>query len=60
MLKAHSRLFEQLMLAADLAVVAASWLAAYALRFYVVGPPLVTPGIEVLAWPIRHDDLSGC
>jgi hypothetical protein len=42
-LKAHSRLFEHLMLAADLVVVAASWLAAYALRFYVIGPPLVTP-----------------
>ena len=48
MLKAHSRLFEQLMLAADLAVVAASWLAAYALRFYVVGPPLVTPEVPPL------------
>ena len=33
MLKAHSRLFEQLMLGADLAIVAVSWLAAYALRF---------------------------
>jgi exopolysaccharide biosynthesis polyprenyl glycosylphosphotransferase len=48
-LKAHSRLFEQLMLAADLAVVAGSWLLAYALRFYVVGPPLVTPDIPPLA-----------
>jgi Undecaprenyl-phosphate glucose phosphotransferase len=47
-LKAHSRLFEQLMLAADLAVVAASWLAAYGLRFYVVGPPLVTPEVPPL------------
>jgi Undecaprenyl-phosphate glucose phosphotransferase len=42
-LKAHSRLFEHVMLGADLAVVAASWLAAYGLRFYVIGPPLVVP-----------------
>jgi len=48
MLKAHSRLFEQLTLAADLAVVVAAWLAAYALRFYVVGPPLVTPEVPPL------------
>jgi Undecaprenyl-phosphate glucose phosphotransferase len=48
MLKAHSRLFEQLTLAADLTVVAASWLAAYGLRFYVVGPPLVTPEVPPL------------
>jgi len=48
-LKAHSRVFEQLMLAADLAVVAGSWLLAYALRFYVVGPPLVTPEVPPLA-----------
>ncbi|MCI0546305.1 MAG: undecaprenyl-phosphate glucose phosphotransferase [Candidatus Rokubacteria bacterium] len=40
MLKAHSRLIEQLMLAGDLILVAASWLLAYLLRFYVVGPPL--------------------
>jgi Undecaprenyl-phosphate glucose phosphotransferase len=51
-LKAHSRLFEQLMLAADLSVVALSWLAAYALRFYVVGPALVTPEV-----PPRRDYL---
>ena len=43
MLKAHSRLFEHVMLAADLTVVAVCWLAAYGLRFYVVGPPLVQP-----------------
>ena len=48
MLKAHSRLFEQLMLAGDLAVVAFAWLAAYGLRFYVLGPPLVTPEIPPL------------
>ncbi len=43
MLKAHSRLFEQVMLAVDLVLVALSWLAAYGLRFYVIGPPLVNP-----------------
>ena len=48
MLKAHSRLFEQLMLAADLTMVAGAWLAAYTLRFYVVGPPLVTPEVPPL------------
>ena len=39
MLKAHSRLLEQVMLAGDLFLVAASWLLAYLTRFYVVGPP---------------------
>jgi Undecaprenyl-phosphate glucose phosphotransferase len=43
-LKAHSRLFEHLMLTADLVLVALCWLVAYGLRFYVVGPPLVNPG----------------
>ena len=43
MLKAHSRLFEHVMLAADLVLVALCWLAAYGLRFHVVGPPLVNP-----------------
>jgi len=47
-LKAHSRLFEQLMLAADLAVVGASWFLAYALRFYVVGPAMRTPDVPPL------------
>jgi len=36
------------MLAVDLVVVAASWLAAYGLRFYVAGPPLVTPDVPPL------------
>jgi Undecaprenyl-phosphate glucose phosphotransferase len=36
-LKAHSRLFEHLTLAADLTLIAGCWLAAYALRFYVFG-----------------------
>ena len=40
MLKAHSRLLEQVMLAGDLLLVGASWLGAYAVRFYVIGPPL--------------------
>jgi Undecaprenyl-phosphate glucose phosphotransferase len=40
MLKAHSRLLEQLMLVGDLVLVAGSWLLAYRLRFFVAGPPL--------------------
>lgn len=40
MLKAHSRLLEQLMLAGDLVLVAGCWLLAYLLRFHVAGPPL--------------------
>jgi Undecaprenyl-phosphate glucose phosphotransferase len=40
MLKAHSRLFEQLLLAADLVLVAGCWLLAYVARFYVIGPPI--------------------
>jgi len=47
-LKTHSRLFEQLALAADLVLIGACWLAAYVLRFYVVGPPLVTPSVPPL------------
>src|SRR5262249_60723114 len=48
MLKAHSRLFEHLTLAMDLVLIAACWVAAYWLRFYVVGPPLVTPAVPPL------------
>jgi Undecaprenyl-phosphate glucose phosphotransferase len=40
MLKAHSKFLEQLMLAGDLALVAISWLLAYFVRFYVLGPPV--------------------
>ena len=40
MLKAHSKLLEHIMLAGDLFVVAACWLLAYLVRFYVLGPPL--------------------
>jgi Undecaprenyl-phosphate glucose phosphotransferase len=39
-LKAHSRLLEQLMLVGDLALVGVSWLLAYWVRFHVAGPPL--------------------
>ena len=39
MLRAYSRLLEQVMLAGDLLLVAGSWLLAYFARFYVVGPP---------------------
>ena len=45
MLKAHSRVFQHLTLATDVILIALCWLAAYGLRFYVVGPPLVTPDI---------------
>jgi Undecaprenyl-phosphate glucose phosphotransferase len=48
-LKAHSRLLEQVMLAGDLFLVAASWLLAYVARFYVIGPPS-WHGIPLL-WP---------
>ena len=48
MLKVHSRLFEHFTLVADLVLIGACWLAAYALRFYVVGPSLVTPEIPPL------------
>ncbi|HET8578261.1 MAG TPA: undecaprenyl-phosphate glucose phosphotransferase [Methylomirabilota bacterium] len=39
MLKAHSRLLEQLMLVGDLVLVAGCWLLAYVLRFYVLSYP---------------------
>ena len=40
MLKAYSRLFEQLILVGDLLLVAGCWLLAYWLRFHLPGPPL--------------------
>ena len=43
MLKAHSRVFEQLMLVGDLVLVAGCWLAAYVIRFYVIGGVPVRP-----------------
>ena len=48
MLKAHSRVFEHLTLATDVVLIALCWLLAYALRFYVVGPALVTPEVPPL------------
>jgi Undecaprenyl-phosphate glucose phosphotransferase len=47
-LKVHSRLFEHVTLVADLVLIGACWLLAYGLRFYVVGPPLVTPDVPPL------------
>src|SRR5574337_853200 len=44
MLKRHSKFLESLMLLADLLAIAASWIAAYALRFYQ-GPIPVYRGI---------------
>ena len=35
MLKAHSRLFEQLSLAGDLVLIAGCWLLAYFIRFHL-------------------------
>ena len=43
MLKAHSRLFEHLTLAADLVLIAGCWLLAYVLRFHVLGEVDVPP-----------------
>jgi Undecaprenyl-phosphate glucose phosphotransferase len=48
MLKGHSRVFEQLMLASDLVLVAACWLLAYGLRVYVIGPPITGGGVPPL------------
>jgi Undecaprenyl-phosphate glucose phosphotransferase len=43
MLKAHSRLFEQLAFVSDLALLVACWLGAYALRFHVFGHGDIPP-----------------
>jgi Undecaprenyl-phosphate glucose phosphotransferase len=48
MLKAHSRVLEQLMLTSDLLLVAGCWLLAYWLRVYVVGPPITGGGVPPL------------
>ena len=40
MLKAYSRLLEQLILVVDLVLVGLCWVLAYWLRFHVAGPPL--------------------
>ena len=57
MLKAHSKLLEQLTLAGDLLVVAGCWMLAYGLRFYVIGPPLVHLGhvpVGLVAFPFAN------
>ena len=48
MLKAYSRLLEQLMLACDLLLVAGCWLLAYGMRFYVIVPPITGGAIPPL------------
>jgi Undecaprenyl-phosphate glucose phosphotransferase len=47
-LRAHSRFFEHLTLAVDLLLIGACWLVAYHVRFYLVGPPQVTPEVPPL------------
>jgi len=47
-LKVHSRFLEQLMLAADLGLVAGCWLLSYFVRFYVLGPPLLHGDVPAL------------
>ncbi len=48
MLKAYSRVLEHVMLVGDLVIVVACWLLAYAVRFYVAGPPRPTAEIPPL------------
>jgi exopolysaccharide biosynthesis polyprenyl glycosylphosphotransferase len=52
MLKAHSRLFEQLAFVADLVILAGCWLGAYWLRFHAFGhgdvPPLGGYALQLL------------
>jgi Undecaprenyl-phosphate glucose phosphotransferase len=43
MLKAHSRLFEQLILLSDLVLIAGCWVAAYVFRFHVLHSPEIPP-----------------
>ena len=43
MLKAHSRLFEHLMLAGDLLLIALCWVFAYGVRFYLMAAPGLPP-----------------
>jgi Undecaprenyl-phosphate glucose phosphotransferase len=47
-LKAYSRLLEQLMLTCDLLLVAACWLLAYGIRFYVIVPPITGGAVPPL------------
>ena len=53
MLKANSRLFEQLTLLADLSIIAGCWIGAYIARFYVFGgggdvPPFGDYALQLL------------
>jgi Undecaprenyl-phosphate glucose phosphotransferase len=48
MLKAYSRVLEQVMLAGDLVIVVGCWLLAYVVRFYVFGPPRPVPDVAPL------------
>jgi Undecaprenyl-phosphate glucose phosphotransferase len=43
MLKAHSRVFEQLAFVADMALIVVCWVGAYLLRFYVFGHAPIPP-----------------
>src|SRR5689334_14669385 len=54
MLKAHSRLFEQLMLVSDLVLIAGCWVAAFLFRFYVLHTPEIPPfqGYALQLFPI--------
>jgi Undecaprenyl-phosphate glucose phosphotransferase len=66
-LKAHSRLFEQLVLTCDLALIAACWVVAYGVRFRLIGgidiPPFrdyalqLLPILIVWGWSFRAFDL---
>jgi len=47
-LKAYSRVLEQLMLTCDLLLVAACWLLAYGIRFYVIVPPITGGAVPPL------------
>jgi hypothetical protein len=47
-LKAYSRLLQQLMLVCDLLLVAGCWLLAYGVRFYVIVPPITGGGVPPL------------
>ena len=49
MLKAYSRLLEQLILVVDLVLVGLCWVLAYWLRFHVAGPPLPYGDVPPLA-----------
>jgi exopolysaccharide biosynthesis polyprenyl glycosylphosphotransferase len=62
MLKAHSRLFEQLAFVTDLVLIAGCWVAAYGLRFHVFGrgdiPPFRDYALQLLpilvVWGIAY------